>query len=74
MNAPSCSGDPARKRFLVIQLTRIGGVLLVIAALLALNGVFALPALAGYALLAAGMVDIFIVPQILARKWRTPNP
>lgn len=68
------SEDQARGRFMVIQLLRLGGVAMVIVALLILNGVIPAPAIVGWALLPIGIVDIFLVPQFLARKWRTPGP
>ena len=27
----------------------------------------------GYLLIANGLVDVFVIPTILARKWRTPR-
>jgi hypothetical protein len=30
--------------------------------------------LVGYVLIVAGLADGFLVPQFLARKWRTPQP
>jgi len=66
--------DPARNRFIVIQALRLGGVIMVILALLALSGVTPIPQIAAWPVLVIGLIDIFIVPQMLARKWRTPLP
>lgn len=66
--------DPARNRFIVIQALRLGGVIMVILALLGLNNVIPIPGIAAYPILIVGLVDIFVVPQVLARKWRTPLP
>lgn len=66
------NADPARNRFLVIQALRLGGVAMVVIALLSLNGVIPVPDVAAWPILIIGLVDIFVVPQILARKWRTP--
>jgi hypothetical protein len=62
----------ARNRWMVIQASRAGGVVMVVLGLLALRERIALPQIAGYFLLAVGLADIFLVPQFLARKWRTP--
>ena len=66
------SDDVARGRWMVITFLRIGGVAMVVTGILALQGVVDLPDVAGYALVAIGLVDVFAVPLILARKWRTP--
>ncbi|OCC25255.1 hypothetical protein MB02_00805 [Croceicoccus estronivorus] len=66
--------DPARNRFIVMQALRLGGVVMVLLSLLALNGVLPIPEIAAWPILVIGLVDIFVVPQILARKWRTPLP
>jgi hypothetical protein len=34
--------------------------------------VIAIPSIAAYALIAIGLLDIFLVPLFLARKWRSP--
>ncbi|HKT85429.1 MAG TPA: hypothetical protein VJQ77_05015 [Novosphingobium sp.] len=65
--------DPAAARFAVIQAVRLSGVAFVIVGMLAASGRLALPAWTGYPLLAVGLADVLIVPQLLARKWRTPK-
>lgn len=60
------------QRFFMINALRLSGVAFVIAGILIINGVIDLAAGAGYVLLAVGLLDIFVVPQFLARKWRTP--
>ena len=64
----------AQTRFILLHLARLAGVALVVCGLLVLEGQIALPRAAGWALLVAGMVDVFVVPQLLARKWRSRNP
>ena len=64
--------DPARGRWMMINLHRIAGVAMVLAGILTLQHVIDLPENAGYVLIAVGLFDIFAVPQILARMWRTP--
>ena len=63
----------ARTRWMVINLTRLAGVAMVLVGICGLRGVIAIPAPAAYGFLAFGLFDLFAVPQILARKWRTPD-
>lgn len=65
--------DVARNRWAVMTAVRLAGVGMVVAGVLMLRGVLPGPALAAYLLLAVGLVDTFVVPQVLARKWRTPR-
>ena len=60
------------QRFFMINALRLSGVAFVIAGLLIINGVIDFAAAAGYVFLVVGLLDIFVVPQVLARKWRTP--
>ncbi|MEO6152104.1 MAG: hypothetical protein ABIT09_09220 [Croceibacterium sp.] len=62
----------ARTRYFTIQALRIAGVALVLVGILIVRGRIAVDPVAGYALVAVGLVDIFAVPMVLARKWRTP--
>ncbi|BBC74200.1 conserved hypothetical protein [Altererythrobacter sp. B11] len=64
----------ARNRWLVISLLRMAGVAVVVIGLLVVSGTIPLPPAAGYVLLAIGLLDTFLVPQLLARKWRSPRP
>lgn len=70
---PPVSDDVARTRWLVIGATRLAGVAMVLVGILGLRDVFEYPDIAGYLLVAVGLLDIFLVPLILARKWRTPH-
>jgi hypothetical protein len=65
--------DPARNRFFIIQAARLAGVAGVIAGMLIASQRTALPGWAGYPLLAAGLVGVFVIPTWLARRWRTPQ-
>lgn len=62
----------ARARWLMIGLHRILGAALVIAGILTLRGITGWPEALGYGLIVLGLADVFIVPQVLARAWRTP--
>jgi membrane protein YdbS with pleckstrin-like domain len=57
---------------MVLNAVRIVGVVLVLLGILVVRDVLQLPHEAGYVLLVAGVFEIFVMPQILARKWRTP--
>jgi hypothetical protein len=67
--------DPAVARFAMINFTRILGVACVIAGLLMANDrLFAgAPKWIAYLLLANGLVDVFVLPVVMARKWRSPK-
>lgn len=71
MDSP-VSEDVARGRWMAINVVRIAGVAMVVAGIFALRGVIDLPEIAGWALVVIGLVDIFVAPRILARKWRSP--
>lgn len=66
--------DPAKARFLVIQALRVAGVIMVLIGIAILRRRIDLPDVAGYAIIAVGLLDALIVPTILARKWKTPLP
>lgn len=66
--------DTARNRWLVIQAARFSGAVLILAGILIRYGTIPAPMAVGIALMAAGLVDFFLVPVLLARKWRTPRP
>ena len=65
--------DGARTRFFVIGATRLVGAAIVVAGLLGVAGKIGIPAIAAYGFIAFGLFDVFVVPQVLARKWRTPD-
>jgi hypothetical protein len=64
--------DPAKGRYLVIQIVRFTGVALTVLGVAVIAGKIDLPEVAGYAFVVAGVIDALVVPPILARKWRTP--
>ena len=73
---PDPSDDEARKRWMVIQLMRIGGVAFVILGITMVRDVVNIGGddnrLVGYGFIVIGLLDAFLVPRYLARKWRTP--
>lgn len=70
--------DPAVARFAAIQMMRASGAMLVMGGFAVLSHHFAVlaavPDLAGYVLLGVGVLDFFVVPQLLARRWRSGGP
>lgn len=71
---PAVSEAASRRRFLIISLSRLVGIGLVMLGLLFDNNVLIGPEWLKFALLAAGVMVIFITPRYLARKWRSPRP
>jgi hypothetical protein len=78
MTDPDRQSDPAAARWMVIQVVRAVGVATVLAGLLHTAG--RIPALAdvprwfGYVLVGVGFAEAFLLPQLLARRWRSPGP
>jgi len=66
--------DPARKRFLTIQAVRTAGVVMILLGMLVLRGKIGWHPAIGWVLLINGMADVFVVPLLLARRWRSPRP
>lgn len=63
--------DPAKARFLTIQAVRLSGVVTAVLGALVLGGILPLPEIAGYMLVALGVAEIFILPIVLAKRWRS---
>jgi hypothetical protein len=65
----------AQYRFLVINLIRItGAVMLVIGLAVIAREAFGLPKVAGYVLFVFGFIDFLVVPVFLAKRWKSkPN-
>ena len=65
--------DPAKSRFIAIQLIRLTGVGMVMLGIAIMVGKVDLPRVSGYLLAAIGLFDAMAMPTILARRWRTPG-
>lgn len=63
-----------KQRFMAIQLMRLMGAGLTLLGILIAGGKIDLPVLLGYVFVVIGMVDFFVMPKVLARRWRTPAP
>ena len=68
----------AKKRFLALNLVRLSGVALILVGLLFALDRIAIPQpprhLIGMLLIVLGMLDTFLMPRILARRWKSPRP
>ena len=63
----------ARNRYFALSLVRLSGAVLVLIGIVVTSGrVESLPAIAGYGLIVAGLLDMLLFPRLLARRWRTP--
>ena len=73
---PDPTPNSAAARFAIIQIVRFSGVALVLLGLAIQSGRVAalagIPAWIGYVLIAVGLIDTFVAPAVLARRWRTP--
>jgi hypothetical protein len=68
------SEEEARNRWMVISASRLAGAAMALVGLLILSEVIPVdPMWVGYVILGAGLVDFFLVPVLLARKWRSPD-
>jgi len=65
--------DPAQSRYFAIVAIRFAGVALILAGILVVRRVLELPDAAGYGLLVLGLIGFFVMPTVLARRWRSPE-
>lgn len=65
--------DPAKARFFALVLIRWTGVGLVLLGLLINAGKIAAPGILGVVLVVFGLFDAFVMPVILARRWKTKD-
>jgi len=64
----------ARRRYFAMTGLRLGGAAMAVFGLVVIAGrVDAVPRIAGYVLVLFGLVELAIVPRMLARAWRTPD-
>lgn len=68
--------EDARNRWMIIQAMRTMGFGIAILGLLMVGGAVDLAGdvnqLVGYGFIVIGLLDGFVMPQVLARKWRSP--
>lgn len=75
---PDLSGAPEptkveKQRFMAIQLMRLTGLALTVLGVAITGGMIDLPGPVGLVFVAIGVVDFFVMPKVLARRWRTPD-
>ena len=57
---------------MAMQVMRLFGVALFLFGIVIIRGILPLPRVAGYVLAVVGIFDMFIMPVILARRWKSP--
>ena len=67
------SDETARTRWMAINAVRLAGVAMVLVGLLIIQNVIPEPIWAGYVIGAVGLADVFLVPLLLVRRWRSPS-
>ena len=63
--------DPAKARFFAMQGVRLIGIVLAVFGAFILANRVPLPEILGYLFIALGATSIFIMPLILAKRWRS---
>lgn len=63
----------AKQRLMAMNLIRLSGAVFVVLGILVVNQKLALPTAVGWVLLGFGLIDFLVIPQVLARRWRTPR-
>ena len=70
--------DPAFPRWLALQGVRFAGVVTVLLGILIeagrLPGLDDVPPWIGFVLAIVGLFEVFFLPRLLAKRWRTPPP
>ncbi len=65
------SEDTAMQRFIVLNTVRLTGVAMVLIGVLVIEGVVDLPDIVGYVFIPFGLFEVFFMPFILARHWKS---
>ncbi|MCB2048310.1 MAG: hypothetical protein KDE32_08790 [Novosphingobium sp.] len=65
--------DPARARWMVIQMVRWTGLGMFVFGMLIYAGKIDLPPEVSWALMGVGLLDALFMPTVLARMWKTPS-
>ena len=63
----------ARQRFMLLQLIRLGGAAMAMIGAVIISGRWIDMPMLGYALLVIGAVEFFVLPNLIAKGWRTPD-
>lgn len=63
----------ARSRFFVIGAVRLAGAITIaLAVAISYGKIPGIPNVAGFALLAVGIVEMIVLPQLLVARWKSP--
>ena len=63
----------ARKRFFILQMIRLSGAFLALLGAVIISGrLIDMPEI-GYVLLVIGVLDLFFVPNLISRSWRSKD-
>jgi hypothetical protein len=66
--------DPARSRFMILNLIRLGGVAMAFLGVAIIAKRLVEPAeIIGGILLFIAAIDVLVVPVLLSKRWRTPR-
>jgi len=71
--APEPAPDAAAARFWMLQLMRLGGLMMVMLGVVMIAGRLPAPPVLGYGLFLLGAVEFFFLPRLLAKRWKTPG-
>lgn len=65
----------AKKRYMVLNMIRVFAALMVIVGLACATDKVDIPAahLIGVVLILFGMIDFFVMPMVLAKRWKSPD-
>jgi hypothetical protein len=66
--------DPAQGKWMIMQAVRLAGVVQVVLGILVITGKIDWPAVIGYVLAGNGLLDVFVIPLVLAKRWKSPLP
>ncbi len=64
--------DPAKARWMMLQLIRLGGLLFILGGMVVLSGSVSGPPVLGIGLLLIGLFEFFFLPVMVARRWKSP--
>ncbi len=65
--------DPAMARYWMLQLMRLGGLMMVLLGAVIIAGRLPAPAVLGYGLFVLGAFEFFFLPRMLAKRWKSPE-
>jgi hypothetical protein len=65
--------DPAMGRHFSIVAVRFTGVLMILLGIMMVRGAIETVAGLGYVLIGIGLIEVFLLPLFLARRWRSPK-